>query len=145
MASENILALFFSGNLKVAKQNKAIQQLLAGRNGIKGKAYRKEVYEWLVKNTQLKVFEFEIKISPNGYFKSDTDKGDIDILAIDINKLVIYAIECKNTAQSKVAYEFSREINTYLGRDGKEGLIEKHVKRHVWLNDNRQQVLKNCN
>jgi len=141
MASENILSLFFSGNLKVAQAYKGIKQLVAERSGIKGKTYRNDVYEWLTANTQLNVYAHEATIRPNGFFKSDIDKGDIDILAVDRKKKVIYSIECKNTSQSKVAYEFRREIDTYLGFEGKEGLIQKHVKRHAWLQANRQYVL----
>lgn len=141
MATENIVAMFLSGNLKVKKEHNKLQQLLAERNNIKGKEYRQEVVDWLKQNTDLNVYDFEVKISPKGFLKSHQDKGDIDILAVDDKKKIVYSLECKNTTQSKVAYEFHTEILTYLGTDGKEGLIQKHVNRHRWLNENKEMVL----
>jgi hypothetical protein len=140
-AAENLIAMFFKGTLRIDENNKKIRQLLAERNHIKGAEYRKEVYEWLASGTSMVVYPYEIKISPRGFFKSEKDKGDIDILAIDKQKKIVYSIECKNTAQSKVAYEFHLEIEDYLGRGGKEGLIQKHVNRHTWLMENKAQVL----
>lgn len=140
VASENLMALFFNGALKVQKENKKIIQLLAERNKIKGKEYRDEVLEWLKSNTQLEVYSYEIKIKPKGFFVSEEDKGDIDILAVDIIYNIVYSIECKNTIQSKLTYDFKMEIDNYLGVNGKPGLIEKHIKRHQWLAGNIEQV-----
>jgi len=116
--------------------------LLAERNAIKGKEYRDEVFKWLTDNTHLTVYPQEITIKRKGFFVADTDKGDIDILAIDHERKIIYLIECKNTSQSKVAYEFHIEIIEYLGQLGKVGLIQKHVNRDLWLLENRKQVLE---
>lgn len=140
-ASENILAQFFDGTLKIEKENKKIIQLLAERNAIKGKRYRNEVFNWLSSQTNLVVSKDEIKISPKGFFKSDVDKGDIDILAIDQSKKIVYSIECKNTSQSKIAYDFKREIDTYLGRNKDDGLIQKHINRDIWLKENKDYVI----
>lgn len=141
MVSENLLALFFEGTLKVSSANKEVLQLIADRNRIKGKQYRNEVYKWLTSETGLLVYEYEIKIKSKGFFKSVADKGDIDILAIDKIKKIIYSIECKNTSQAKIAYDFKAEIDNYLGSAGKEGLIQKHINRDTWLNDNKTQVI----
>lgn len=141
MAAENLLSLFYSGTLKLSQENKKIFQLLTERNRIKGKRYRNEVCDWLSTETDLIVYENEIKISLRGFFKSDTDKGDIDILAIDKNKKIIYSIECKNTSQAKIAYDYKCEIDSYLGVDGKEGLIQKHVNRDSWLKANKTVVI----
>ncbi len=139
-ASENIMSLFFNGALKVDKANKKIIQLLAERNKIKGDEYRDEILEWLKQNTKLKVFDHEVKIKPKGFFVSDIDKGDIDILGIDEINGIVYSIECKNTIQAKLTYDYKMEMDNYLGVDGKEGLIEKHIKRHRWLEENIEQV-----
>jgi hypothetical protein len=142
MAGENLLSLFYDGTLKVDSTKKKILQLLAERNRIKGAEYRNEVADWLVMNTSLDVHEHEAKISPNGLLKAESDKGDIDIIAIDRSNKIIYSIECKNTSQSKMAYDYKSEIDTYLGVDGKEGLIQKHINRHRWLTENCEIVLK---
>jgi hypothetical protein len=141
MAAENIIAIFYNGTLKTNKEHKKISQLLAERNNIKGKRYRNEVCKWLSDNTDLTVYDNEIKISSRGFFRSDTDKGDIDILAINKDKKIIYSIECKNTFQAKIAYDYKSEIDTYLGVDGREGLIQKHINRDIWLKANKSTVI----
>lgn len=141
-ATENLVSGFGMGVLKVDKDQKELQQLVAKQNGIKAKEYRSEVFSWLRDNCYIRLIDHEVKISNRGFFRIADDKGDIDILAIDDEKKIIYAIECKNTHQSKVAYEFRHEIDNYLGKNGKPGMIEKHVKRDAWLRENLSYVLE---
>lgn len=140
MAAENLIAQFLDGTLKVDAANKGLQTLLAERNNIKGQKYRDDVLGWIKKHTKLQVFDQEIKIKKKGFFIADDDKGDIDILAIDHEKRIIYAIECKNTAQPKIAYDIHVQVSQYLGKPNDMGLIQKHINRHKWLLENRQQV-----
>ncbi|HEY1060101.1 MAG TPA: hypothetical protein VGE44_00355 [Daejeonella sp.] len=140
-AAQNIIARFFDGTLKTGKQDFKIQNLLAQRNDIKGKAFRDKVCNWLKENTTFEVYPYEVKIKPKAFFKSECDKGDIDILAIDHQGKILYSIECKNTSQAKIAYDIHAEISNYLGRNGKEGMIEKHVRRDQWLNENKEDCL----
>lgn len=140
MAGENLMALFFNGILKVDKKDKRISILIAERNKIKGGEYRESVYEWIKKNLPYEVFEYEVKIKPRGFFVADMDKGDVDVLCVDRQNNIVYSIECKNTVQSKLTYDYKMEIDNYLGIDGKEGLITKHVNRHKWLVENKAQV-----
>jgi hypothetical protein len=142
-ATENLVSSFGMGTLKIDKSQKELQQLLAKQNAVKGKEYRDEVFSWLSINyPSLRLIDHEVKISERGFFKAEENKGDIDILAIDGERKIVYSIECKNTHQSKVAYEFRLEIDNYLGKDGKPGMIEKHVKRDTWLRENLKYVLK---
>lgn len=139
-AGQNIVSRFLDGTLKVGTQYLKITNLLAERNHIKGKQFRDHVMEWLEEETSLQVVPHEVKIKPKGFFVADTDKGDIDILAIDHENKIIYAIECKNTSQAKIAYDIYNEISNYIGLNGKEGMIAKHIKRDAWLKDNIEQV-----
>lgn len=141
MASENIVSNFWAGILKVAPKYKRIGQLIADQNSIKGKEYREEVYQWLLLNTGMQVFRDEKRIRPRGFFRATKDFGDIDILAVDNDRKIVYSIECKNTHQSKVAYEYRLELDSYLGTKDKDGLISKHIKRDIWLHDNKEAVL----
>lgn len=142
-ATENLVSSFGMGTLKGDKSQKELQQLLAKQNAVKGKEYRNEVFVWLSNNCPyLRLIDHEVKISERGFFKAEENKGDIDILAIDEERKIVYSIECKNTHQSKVAYEFRLEIDNYLGKDGKPGMIEKHVKRDTWLRENLRYVLE---
>lgn len=138
MACDNLQAIFMNGTLKTS--NLKILSLLSERNKIKGTKYRDDVYKWLINNTNLEVFKNEIKISRKGFFIAKEDKGDIDILGIDKSNRIIYSIECKNTSQSKVAHDFKCELDNYLGTQNKIGLIQKHINRHNWLNDNKERV-----
>lgn len=139
-SAENYIALFFNSALKVDTKDKQIIQLMAENNRIKGKQYRNNVLDWLRENTTLETWEYEIKIEPKGFFKSEVDRGDIDIMAFDRTRNVLFSLECKNTIQSKVTHEFKMEMDSYLGTEKQEGLITKHVNRHLWLENNIAQV-----
>lgn len=141
-ATENMFARFMEGTLKVGKDQFKLINLLAERNHLKGKKFRDAVTKWLSVNTKLQVLDFEVKIKQHGFFTADDDKGDVDILCIDHNSLKIFSIECKNTSQAKIAYEMHSEICSYIGTDGKPGMIQKHVQRHSWLKNNLQQVME---
>ncbi len=129
-ASENFIAIFFDGSLKVNSTYKKINSLLAERNNIKGKKFRNEVCEWLKYYTTLEVVPYEFKIPVKSNQKN---YGDVDILAFNKVKKIIYSIECKNTKQAKVIYEFQRDAKNYM-----EKQLPKHLNRSKWLKDNLQ-------
>lgn len=133
MASNNLIALFYNGALKLDNTQKKIQSLLANRNDLNGKKFRKEVYSWLVSNTILKVIENEVPISPKSILKCKNDMGDIDIMAIDHKSKKVLLLELKNTKQAKNTYDFKRDIDTYLQK-----LIPKHSSRVSWLEQNKE-------
>ncbi|MEK6152166.1 SEC-C metal-binding domain-containing protein [Flavobacteriaceae bacterium 3-367] len=136
-ATDNLIYLFHNGMLKVEQDKKKLNQLLAERNNIKGKEFREEVYQWLSQNTSLDVIEHEIKIREKGLLKADKNYGDVDILAFNKNKKVIYSIECKNTKQAKIMYDFQNDLKNYVGRQ-----LPKHINREKWINENIEQVIQ---
>lgn len=135
MASENLLATFYNGSLKVSPDHKKINSQLATRNLINGKEFRSRVFRWLEKNTPLFLIPHEVKISTKGAFKADKNYGDIDILAIDDYSKTLILFEIKNTKQAKVIYEFKRDIESYLSK-----LIPKHLERAKWIESNLESV-----
>ncbi len=137
MASDNLLALFHNGALKVENTKKGINRLLAKRNNIKGKEFREEVFYWLKNNPNLMVIPFEVKIKENGMFNADRNYGDVDIMAFDIKKKILYSIECKNTKQAKIMYDFQNDLKNYF-----EKQIPKHLNREEWLKKNVNIVLE---
>lgn len=137
MASENIRAIFHNGTLKVENQHKNIQSLLAKRNHINGRKFREEVYNWLINNTDLDVIPYEVPISPKHILKSETNLGDIDIMAVDREKKIVLLLELKNTKQAKNTYDFKRDIENYL-----DSLIPKHDKRVKWILENKNLLAK---
>ena len=86
-------------------------------------------------NTELEVIPYEVKIKKNGILNSDRDYGDIDILAFDHKLKMIYSIECKNTKQAKIMYDFYSHSKNYI-----EKQLPKHLNRDKWLNQNRNKL-----
>ncbi|WP_199745239.1 YecA family protein [Flavobacterium sp. GT3R68] len=134
-ALENLLAIFHSGLLKVNKEHKEINQLIKDRNNIKGTEFRNKVYEWLSDNTNLKIIKHEVKIRKSVFPNAVRDYGDIDILAFDLENKIIYSIECKNTKQVKIMYDFSSDVQNYLTKQ-----LPKHIARGIWLEENLEQL-----
>lgn len=127
-ASENFMAVFFDGSLKVDPNFKKINSLLAERNNIKGKDFRNEVYAWMKQFDSLDVVPYEFKIPVKG---NNKNYGDVDILAFDKKKKIVYSIECKNTKQAKIIYEFQRDAKNYIDKQ-----LPKHKGRSKWLQEN---------
>lgn len=136
-ASENLNYLLFNGLLKVDSQYKKINSLLASRNNVKGKEFRNEVANWLSENFNLEVIPYEYKIPRK---KQHKDYGDIDVLAFDNTRKIIYCIECKNTKQTKIIYEFSVSIQNYI-----EKQLPKHLNRVMWVKDNKSVLSERFN
>ncbi|WP_024771538.1 hypothetical protein [Aquimarina macrocephali] len=143
-ASKNLQAIFHNGLMKVDSKYKNINSLLAERNNIKGKEFREDVYEWLNENTSLEVIPYEVKISDRNYIsedkkvlKSDKNYGDVDILAFNHSSKTIFSIECKNTKQAKIMYDFQNNIKNYIQKQ-----LPKHINREKWLKNNKSQLKK---
>lgn len=135
MAMENLYAIFQDGLLKVSKEYKEITKLILDRNNIKGVEFRNKVYNWITNNTSLYVVPHEVKIRKSTFHNADRDYGDIDILAFDLKNQIIYLIECKNTKQVKIMYDFSSDVKNYLTKQ-----LPKHITRGEWLKKNRDQL-----
>lgn len=135
MAMENLHAIFQDGLLKVSKEYKEITKLILERNNIKGVEFRNKVYNWITDNTSLHVIKHEVKIRKSTFPNAARDYGDIDILAFDLKNQTIYSIECKNTKQVKIMYDFSSDVKNYLTKQ-----LPKHITRGVWLKENLDQL-----
>jgi hypothetical protein len=135
MASDNLKAIFYNGTLKVDElRNPKIAALINERLNIKSNEFRNKVLRWF-KNTPLHVIEYEIRIRPSVFPNADRDYGDIDILTIDNSKKIVYLIECKNTKQAKVMYDFHFDSKSYL-----EKQLPKHIKRGEFISNNLEQL-----
>jgi len=133
----NLHYALLNGILKVDSQYKKINSFLAERNKIKGKEFRDEVANWLNQNPNLEVIPYEYKIPCKG---QDKNFGDVDVLAFDKEKKNIYCIECKNTKQTKIIYEFSVSIQNYI-----EKQLPKHLNRIQWVKENKQILSQRFN
>ncbi|HAY3499317.1 SEC-C domain-containing protein [Elizabethkingia anophelis] len=131
-ASENYLAKFMEGSIKYDKKFKKLNKLEANRNNIKGKEFRNKVYLWLSKNPFLDVLPYEFKIT---HKIADKEYGDVDVLAFDKIKKIIYSIECKNTKQAKIIYEYHTNSKNYI-----EDKLPLHNNRRIWLENNLNKL-----
>lgn len=140
MAGLQLTDLLYSGRLK--NVGKKISKLLGKFESAKGKAFNEDVRKWLKEHTALKVWGYEVTMKPKGVLVAQLDLGDIDVLAYDTEKNVVYSIECKNTNTAKNVREMKKEMDDYLGRDGntKKALVSKHLRRHQWLLNNIDRV-----
>jgi hypothetical protein len=139
IASQKQLSfLLFEGKLN--NGGKEINKLLGTFRERKGKLYRDEVKDWLKKHSELIVIDYEVTISSDGHLKADKNYGDIDILVYNKNTKTILSLECKDTNKAKNIHEMKKEMDNYLGRDRKKGMIQKHLTRHNWLNQHIQDV-----
>lgn len=138
----SLTSLISSNKLKVLEHGpiaSKVMSIFVKHNGLK---YRNEVFNWLRKSTELRLIEYEVKICEDGHLIADKNYGDVDVMAIDDQQKLIYSIECKNTASARVIHEIKTELDSYIGQDGNGGHILKHLNRHSWLNQNKQQLVK---
>lgn len=144
LAGLQLTDLLYSGRLRHV--GKGIGKLLGKFEDEKGSSFNEEVRGWLISNTSLKVWPYDVTIKPKGALKASDDLGDIDVLAYDDINHVLYSIECKNTNTAKNVREMKKEMDDYLGRgdnpetDKKKALVLKHLRRHHWLKDNSEQL-----
>ena len=144
-AGYQLMDLIHSGRLR--NGGKQIEKLLGKFESIKGKEFNEEVRAFLTRFSQLKVWPHDVSIKQNGAIKAEEDYGDIDVLAYDAPRNVLYSIECKNTNTAKNIREMKTEMDEYLGRgdkpekDRKKALVFKHLRRHEWIVKHIDQVM----
>lgn len=144
LAGIQLSDLLHSGRLKFV--GKKLGKLLGKFESDKGHIFNEAVRDWLRKNTTLKIWSHDVSIKPKGNLVAKEDLGDIDVLAYDRSKNVVYLIECKNTNTAKNVREMKKEMDDYLGRgdnpekDKKKALVLKHLRRHKWAVDNINQI-----
>ncbi|HMV09324.1 MAG TPA: hypothetical protein PKL56_16990 [Cyclobacteriaceae bacterium] len=138
-ARKNLRYLLNNGRLKVKKDGK-LDSVMGTLNKMKGALYREQAWQWFKKHSGLLVVDYQVRIAPKGHLVSQDDLGDVDIMAFDPSRNIAYLIECKKTLPGRVMYEMKGELDKYLGRDGKSGDIDMHVKRNAWAISNRKII-----
>ncbi|KFF11475.1 SEC-C metal-binding domain-containing protein [Flavobacterium hydatis] len=84
----------------------------------------------------------DVYIGPKHDLKNETLIGDIDVMIIDQSKKVLYSLECKSMSPSRNIKEMIEEVDKLFGSDNTLGWIGKHMRRHEWLENNKDIVSK---
>jgi len=80
-------------------------------------------------------------IGPGERLTAESDLGDIDVLAIDMNRKHIYSIECKKIHCGRNPREMANEIERIEGeREDSKSWINKHLRRDTWLKTNASKL-----
>lgn len=71
----------------------------------------------------------------------DLGLGDIDILAYDNNRKIVYSIECKRINFGRTPTEIRNERERFI-RDSRNqsSWISKHRRRHQWMSYNKEAI-----
>ena len=144
MSGIQLSNLLFSGRLR--NTGKHLSKLLGSFEAEKGMEFNEEVRVYLQQNPDLKVWPHDVSIKPKGNLLAEADYGDIDVLAYDASRNILYSIECKNTNTAKNIREMKTEMDEYLGRgekpdrDQKKALVLKHLRRHKWILEHIDKV-----
>jgi hypothetical protein len=67
--------------------------------------------------------------------------GDIDVLAVDEDRRIIWAVECKALAPARTPGEAADELRDLLGEDGRLGHLGKHTRMVEWLREHGPELL----
>lgn len=144
LSGMQLFDLLYAGRLKYVGNK--LEKLLGKFESAKGTAFNEAVRSWLKQQTTLRVWDFDVSMKPKGAFVTPEDYGDIDVLAYDSDRNVVYAIECKNTNTARNVRQMKKEMDDYLGRgdnpekDKKKALVQKHLRRHIWLTEHLETV-----
>lgn len=88
------------------------------------------------------LYRTDVYIGPKHDLKNETLIGDIDVMIIDQTKKVLHSIECKSMSPSRNIKEMIEEVDKLFGSDNTMGWIGKHMRRHEWLEKNKDIVSK---
>lgn len=135
--------LIYSTRYKTNHSSDLMKKFIGKLVQIRGKYFENLVYDWVMENYPLNENLKNVAIGPVEKFQNDLDLGDIDVLSINKNTSVLYAIECKNINMGRSPREIYNEIKRFIGiEENEEGWIDKHEKRVNWLKNNAVELQK---
>lgn len=140
-AEKFLVNLIMSGQYKTNENTAKKMNLLVGNiREERGNKFTKKVKKWFEKNTLFEIHS-EIDIGPNEVLEYNIKLGDIDVLVIDRENKRIFSIECKHIFYGRNPSEIKNEIERFIGKkEGDNSWINKHSKRHKWLNENKNML-----
>jgi len=141
---ESVRLLFSNistGRYKTHERSSEAMRKFLGRVWEKaGEEFQQEVKEWFEKNTNW-LIKTKVPINPVTLLKAESDRGDVDILAVDCSGRKVYSIECKHINYGRNPREMTSELERFFSKENEQdNWIDKHVKRHKWLTTNLSAV-----
>ena len=122
-----------TGRFRPCLKSNGMKQFIGEMGRVKGEILEKEIANILEKHDKIHIHR-SLLIKKKSKFYSKIDLGDVDILILDIKNRLIFSLECKAFAPTRSVKELNDEL-TKLYIENK--YIEKHMKRHNWLEKNR--------
>lgn len=71
------------------------------------------------------------------------DLGDLDVLAVDLNRRIIFALECKDLEGARTPAELHNELTSVFAMGGpKSSAAERHAERTAWIESRIDETLR---
>jgi hypothetical protein len=135
-----LINLFMEGRLRA--HSLKLRQVLGEVNEINGEEFNDRVADALETHKELTVRRRVKKFGHLKLVSKQGDLGDLDVIAVDAAKKIVWVIECKSLAVGRTPFEMSNEItNLFRGKKGKASIIERHQKRVDWVSRKLGHVL----
>jgi len=119
-------------------ENSEVKKELGKFANERGEALVKKIVELLKSNSL--IIDKDVYIGPNYSLKNAIDIGDIDILIIDTINKIIFSLECKSMSPSRNIKEMIEEVQKLFGSKSEIGWIDKHLRRHTWIEGNKDKL-----
>ncbi|AZB11646.1 hypothetical protein EG344_23860 [Chryseobacterium sp. G0162] len=126
-----------SDRIRVPKDCKEIKKVTGGFADARGKKLVQAIVDAI--DPAGLMIDQEVPISPKRQLKHTKDLGDVDVLIIDQAAKMIYSLESKSMSPSRNIKEMVSEVSKLFG-GSKKGWIDKHLERHDWLENNKDQL-----
>ncbi|TND07222.1 MAG: SecC motif-containing protein [Bacteroidetes bacterium] len=139
VSAMQILYLIYSGKLRV-KEGGRLAAIIGKKLNEKGHSFVNEVFDYISKSVQNIIIDKEVFINSQGQLYSADDLGDIDVLVIVPEKKSIILIECKKAEVAKSMKQIIEEVDKLVGRESRKGWIQKHQRRHLWVERNMKRI-----
>ncbi len=127
----------FSDRFRVF-ENSEVKKVLGEFAQQRGDALVKKIVE-SIDPTDLSIDQ-DVYIGPSYDLKNGIDIGDIDVLVLDTTRKILFSLECKSMSPSRNIKEMIEEVEKLFGSKTEMGWIDKHVRRHQWLEANKRQI-----
>jgi hypothetical protein len=138
-ANEYFFNLCYYGEIDHGLFGKKMLTYFGHRRNEIGKSFNDDVAKWFV--DQGCKTKSNLQMKTIGFKKNNVDLGDIDVLAFNETRNLIYIIECKKLERAMTPKDMGQQIKRFL--KGNDRWLSRHIARYKWIVDNKDSVIKN--